>query len=372
MGKRTPVYPAYAAWGARVIEFGGWDMPVQFSGILEEHRAVRERAGLFDVSHMGEIEIRGPGSSELIQRLVTGDVRGLSPGRAMYTLMCRPDGGTLDDLLVYRLDGEHFLLVVNAATAAKDLAWILEHRTVSASVRDCTGDTGLLALQGPAASSILEPLTEVPLRSLKPFHFARGRVAGIEVWISRTGYTGEDGFELFVGASGALNLWNRLLEAGRPAGLVPAGLGARDTLRLEAGLPLYGHELTEEITPLEAGLERFVKWESGDFIGKEALMAQREKGLARRLAAFVMEDRGVPRAGYPVLFEGRTVGWVTSGTFGPTVGRNIGFALVEADRATEGSELEILIRHRALKATVVPRPFYRRPAAEVERRGDKT
>ncbi|MBX6396264.1 MAG: glycine cleavage system aminomethyltransferase GcvT, partial [Alicyclobacillaceae bacterium] len=324
MGKRTPIYPEYAALGARVIEFAGWDMPVQFSGILDEHRAVRERAGLFDVSHMGEAEIRGPGSGAFIQSVITGDVRRLSPGRALYTLMCRPDGGTIDDLLLYQLGDEHYMMVLNAARTDTDLAWLNEHRPPGVEIADRTEEIALLALQGPKAAPILEPLADVPVEDLKPFHAVEGAVAGVKGLISRTGYTGEDGFELYVPASRAVELWHKLLEAGMPQGLVPAGLGARDTLRLEAGLPLYGQELSEEITPLEAGLDKFVAWDAGDFIGKEALIAQRERGLSRRLAAFVMVDRGVPRGGYEVKSEGRAIGWVTSGSYGPTVDKNIG------------------------------------------------
>ncbi|MDI3256590.1 MAG: glycine cleavage system aminomethyltransferase GcvT [Kyrpidia sp.] len=364
MGKRTPIYPAYRELGAKITEFGGWDMPVQFSGILEEHRAVRRQAGLFDVSHMGEVEVIGSGGAAFIQRLVTGDVGRLVPGGAMYTLMCRPDGGTLDDLLVYRLDADRYLLVVNAATTAKDLGWLREHGPAGVQIIDRTDETALLALQGPQATAILEEAGGFGVE-LKPFHARKGTVAGVPALVSRTGYTGEDGFELYVCAFQALKLWNELLRIGRSRGLKPAGLGARDTLRLEAALPLYGHELNEDITPLEAGLEMFVKWEAGEFIGREALWDQRQKGLTRKLVGFVMMDRGIPRSGYRVEVDGREIGWVTSGSYGPTVDQNIGLAMVDIAFSTPGQRLDVVVRGRRLAAQVVEKPFYRRPRRRV-------
>ncbi|CAB3391084.1 glycine cleavage system aminomethyltransferase GcvT [Kyrpidia spormannii] len=368
MGKRTPIYPAHEAMGAKIIEFGGWDMPVQYAGILEEHRGVRTRAGLFDVSHMGEFEISGPESTPFLQRMVTGNVAALSPGRAMYTMMCLPSGGTVDDLLVYRLDADRYMLVVNAANTAKDLAWLQEHRLPGVEIADRTEETALLALQGPEAVAVLRA-AKGDGESLKPFRAEVGSVAGVQGLISRTGYTGEDGFELYVPADRGLELWDRLLEIGGPMGLIPAGLGARDTLRLEAALPLYGHELTEEITPLEAGLEAFVKWDAGDFIGRDALLSQLERGVTRRLVGLVMVDRGIPRSGYAVKFGGREIGWVTSGSFGPTVQRNIGLAMVEEEFASPGQALDVVVRGRSLAATVVEKPFYKRARSSAKGAG---
>ncbi|HEY8394996.1 MAG TPA: glycine cleavage system aminomethyltransferase GcvT [Thermaerobacter sp.] len=357
--KRTPLYEEHLRLGARMVGFAGWEMPVQYAGIIEEHHAVRRAAGLFDVSHMGEIEVAGPRAREALQRLVTNDVERLVPGRALYTVMCTPDGGIVDDLLLYQLDEQRYMLVVNAANTATDLAWVEEHCAgPGVTIIDRSLETALIALQGPRAAAILRRVSDdVDVDALRPFHF----VGGWEGMISRTGYTGEDGFELFLAWDAAVSVWRALLEAGAGEGLVPAGLGARDTLRFEACLPLYGHELDRDTTPLEAGLGFVVKWDKGPFIGREALERQRAGGVRKRLVGLRLLERGVARAGYPVVDEdGRTLGRVTSGTYAPTLDANLALAYVPPDRATVGQRLAVLVRGRPVAAEVVSTPFYRR------------
>ena len=367
--QRTPLYSCYSRYeGVRCIDFGGWELPVQFSGIQKEHEAVRERAGLFDVSHMGEFYAEGPGAESFLQRMTTNDVSLLGPGKAQYTLLCYPDGGVVDDLLVYKRDEGKYMLVVNAANIAKDWEWLCRHLPAEGvSLRNVSAATALLALQGPLAASILSPLCEGYDPSvLRPFTFKpAARVCGIKTLLSRTGYTGEDGYELYVAAEDAPVLWDALMRAAEPRGLVPAGLGARDTLRFEAGLPLYGQELSPSISPLEAGLGRFVKWDSGPFIGREALLRQHEEGVPRRLAGLEMIDRGIPRAHYPVFAPGTEdpIGEVTTGTQSPTLKKNLGLALIAGAHAAAGTVLEVEIRGKRLKAKVVPLPFYRRNAS---------
>ena len=364
--KRTPLFAAHKALGARVIEFGGWEMPVQYSGILDEHRAVRERAGLFDVSHMGEFRVEGPGALDLLQGWVPNDVSRLKVDQALYTQICQPDGGTLDDLLIYRLGEDRYMVVVNASTTEKDWRWLQQYADGRSgfTTANASDETGLLALQGPLAQSILQPLTAAPLDEIKYYHCARGDVAGIPAIISRTGYTGEDGFELFCAATDAPRLWNALLEAGKPRGLLPAGLGARDTLRLEAGYCLYGHELTEEITPLEAGLGWTVKLDKGaDFIGREALAREKAEGLRRKLVGIELRERGVPRAGYAILRDGQRIGELTSGTHSPTLNKPIGLGYVAPEHAAAGTEVAIEIRGKPVAAGIVALPFYKRQKA---------
>jgi len=362
--RRTPLFETHRALGARLVEFGGWEMPVQYSSILEEHRAVRERAGLFDVSHMGEFYVEGAGAVALLQWLVPNDVARLQVNQALYTQLCRPDGGTVDDLLVYRLADERFMTVVNAGNIEKDWDWIASHATERPDVRltNAADETGLLALQGPRAEAILQPLTQTPLAEIAYYHFHPGTVAGVACVISRTGYTGEDGFELYFPAEHAVGLWNALLAAGQPQGLLPAGLGARDTLRLEAGLCLYGHELTDEITPLEAGLGWTVKLnKDSDFIGRTALEEEKRTGLRRKLVGIEPRDRGIPRAGYPILREDQTLGEVTSGTLSPTLDHPVAMGFVPPADAAVGTELEVAIRGKPVPATIVALPFYKRP-----------
>lgn len=365
--RRTPLHPLYARYGARTVEFAGWELPLQFRGIFEEHAAVRERAGLFDVSHMGELELAGPGAEAAVQRLVTNDAARLAPGRAMYALMCDARGGVVDDLIVYRLEPERFLLVINAANREKDR----EHaRRVAAglhgvSLADRSDDYALLALQGPRAAAVLARACRPAdlADRLRPFHLStEAQVAGVPVMVARTGYTGEDGFEIFCPPDGAAALWEALLRDGEDLGLVPCGLGARDTLRFEAGFPLYGHELTEDVNPLEAGLDRFVRLDKGDFVGRDALLAVRERGPERRLVGLELLERGIARHGYPVTDgQGRVVGHVTSGMLAPTLQRSLAMAYVPAALAEPGRELGVLVHGRERRARVVPLPFYRRP-----------
>ncbi|MGZ7445377.1 glycine cleavage system aminomethyltransferase GcvT [Paenibacillus sp. TH7-28] len=366
--QRTPLYSCYGRYeGVRCIDFGGWELPVQFSGIQKEHEAVRERAGLFDVSHMGEFYAEGPGAESFLQRMTTNDVSLLGPGKAQYTLLCYPDGGVVDDLLVYKRDEGKYMLVVNAANIDKDWEWLRRHLPAEGvSLRNVSAATALLAVQGPLAASILSPLCEGhDPGALRPFTFyPEARVSGIKTLLSRTGYTGEDGYELYAAAEDAPALWDALMRAGEAHGLVPAGLGARDTLRFEAGLPLYGQELSQRISPLEAGLGRFVKWDSGSFIGREALLQQREEGVPQRLAGLEMIDRGIPRTHYPVFAPGieGPIGEVTTGTQAPTLKKSLGLVLIASAHAAAGTILEVEIRGKRLKAQVVPLPFYRRNA----------
>ena len=360
--KQTPLYPLYERYGAKTIDFGGWELPVYFSGIQKEHEAVREKAGLFDVSHMGEVVVSGPDALRFLQYLTTNDVSRLRAGQAQYSLMCYPDGGVVDDLLVYRLADDRFMLVVNAANIDKDLDWLHKHAEGDVTIDDISDETALLALQGPLAETILQRLTPVDLSQLPGFHFVENAQVGeTKALISRTGYTGEDGFELYAAASEAIALWERLLEAGREDGLVPAGLGARDTLRFEARLPLYGQELSPHISPLEAGLGFFVKLaDKGDFIGREALERQKQHGVPRKLVGLEMIDRGIPRSHYPVYADGERIGEVTTGTQSPTFKTNIGLALIRSEYAAIGSEVEVEIRGKRLRARVVKTPFYTR------------
>ncbi len=362
--QRTPLYEEHRALGAKLVEFGGWEMPVSYRGIMEEHRAVRTAAGLFDVSHMGEIEVLGPHAGATCQRLTTNDVRKLANGHVQYTLLCREDGGVVDDVTLYRVNEQRYFFCVNASNIAKDRAWI-EENAGAATIVDRSAVTALIALQGPAAAGILERLTPLDLAALKSFRFARAEVAGLPAFISRTGYTGEDGFEIYVDEPRAVAVWTALMAAGSDDGLEPIGLGARDTLRLEAALPLYGHELDDQTSPLAAGLARFVKLDGDDFIGRGYLLHEQEQGAPRRLVGLKMRGPGIARQGYPVVFQGATVGIVTSGTHSPTLGEAVALAYVSAALATLGTLLAVEVRGRAVPAEVIPTPFYRRarPAA---------
>src|SRR5207302_3409151 len=344
--KRTPLYEQHRAMGARLVEFSGWEMPVQYSSILEEHEAVRTRAGLFDVSHMGEFKVEGTGALPFLQYLVPNDVSRLSIGQALYTQLCLPDGNTIDDLIIYHLSDEHYMLVVNAGNIEKDFAWVEKQSKnfKDVNVVNQSDTTALLALQGPAAQEILQPLTEVDLASIKYYHFAPGLVDGINCIISRTGYTGEDGFELYCAPVDVVKLWNDLLEAGKPHGLLPAGLGARDTLRLEAGYCLYGHELDAETNPLEARLGWTGKFNKGDFIGRDALLKVKEQGLERKLIGVELLDRGVCRVGHVIYENEHSIGSITSGGPSPTLHKNIGMGYVVIAHANVGETVDIDIR----------------------------
>ncbi|MTI94911.1 MAG: glycine cleavage system aminomethyltransferase GcvT [Firmicutes bacterium] len=362
---KTPLYQQHVDAGGKIVDFGGWALPVQYSGILEEIDAVRNRAGLFDVSHMGEIVVGGEKALDWLQSMLTNDIGRLVDGQVMYTLMCYPDGGVVDDLLVYRFNAQKFLLVVNAANAEKDWLWLQQHCWQGIQLENTSDTTAQLALQGPEAEAILQKITDIPLDQLGFFRFVHeANVAGRSCLISRTGYTGEDGFEIYCRPDVAAPLWEAIMEAGKDKGLLPAGLGSRDTLRFEANLPLYGHEISPEISPLEAGLGFFVKLKKeADYIGKQALIAQKEAGLKRRLRGLEMLDRGIPRAEYPVYNEaGDQIGVITTGSFSPTVGKNIANALMDTSYIEEGTTVLVGVRNRRLKAKVVKLPFYKREA----------
>lgn len=360
--KRTPLFEEYAKYGAKTVDFGGWELPVQFSSIKEEHDAVRNHAGLFDVSHMGEILVTGPDALDFLQNLLTNDVSKIVEGQAQYTAMCYENGGVVDDLLTYKLADNHYLLCVNAANIEKDYDWMMENQHQYDVTIDNQSDAyAQIALQGPLAEEVLQSLTSTDVSAIKFFRFQDGvEVAGHKVLVSRSGYTGEDGFELYGAPEDIKALWGKILEAGQDKGVVPAGLGCRDTLRFEAGLPLYGQELSATISPLEAGIGFAVKLNKEDFIGHEALVAQKENGLPRKLVGIEMVDKGIPRHGYKVLKDGKEIGEVTTGTQLPSSKRNVGHALIDSQFATIGTELEIEIRGKHLKVITVETPFYKR------------
>ncbi len=343
------------------MPFAGWLMPVQYEGIKAEHEAVRTRAGLFDVSHMGEILIEGPRAVAEVDRLVTNDVSRLAVGQALYTVCCDEAGRILDDLIVYRLEDEKMLVVCNASNREKIVAHFAANLALGTPWNDVSDGWALLALQGPRAADILRDLgAPAEVSALPSFHVARASLAGVDLWAARTGYTGEDGFELFCAAEDAVPLWRALLEAGKPHGLAPVGLGARDTLRLEARLMLYGNDIDEQTNPFEAGLGWVVKLDRGDFIGRDALKAIKAGGIERKLIGFEMVGRGIARHGYPIVVDGERVGEVTSGSPGPTVGRHIGLGYVPKSLAKPGTKLGIEIRGKVVDAVVVTTPFYER------------
>jgi aminomethyltransferase len=357
--RRTPLHEVHRRLGARMVEFAGFSMPVQYTSIVEEHRAVREAAGLFDISHMGQIRLQGSGAVAAAERLLTRPVASLRSGRVRYALLCNQEGGVVDDVTVYRLAEDALLLCVNAANIEKDYRWITRHAPAEAGVRNTSDTTSLLALQGPAGVEVLTKVSSPRAAELARYGFDQLEVAGCDALVSRTGYTGSDGFEIYLEADHAERVFEALLREGRSAGLVPAGLGARDTLRLEAAMPLYGPELDETTSPLEAGLGRFVKLEAGGFIGAEAIARRRDAGLRRSLVGFELEGRGVARAGYEITRDGRTVGRVTSGAPSPTLGKSIGLAYVPPELATPGTALDVVIRGRGVPARVVETPFVR-------------
>lgn len=364
--RQTPLHAAHQKLGARMMAFGGFDMPVQYTSIIEEHMAVRERAGLFDVSHMGELLVEGPRAADLIQRLITNDVTKLYDGRALYTVMCTPDGGIIDDFIVYRLAEDRYLLVLNAANVERDIEWIRDHNDVGASLTDQSDETALIALQGPAAFDIAQPFLTDSLDDLKFYHFwERDDGAFLDcdhAIVSRTGYTGEPGLELYVPADDAERVWTRVLEAGSDEGLQPAGLGARDTLRLEAGLHLHGNDLTEETNPYEAGLGWLVKLDKGEFIGRDTLASIRERGPERAFIGFKATERGIPRPDHTIESpDGEPLGRVTSGTQSPLLDIGIGLGYVPNDSAfTElGQSLRVDSGRRSFAAEVVDLPFHK-------------
>jgi aminomethyltransferase len=359
--KTTPLNHLVREMGARLVDFAGWEMPVQFSSVLEEHKAVRGAAGLFDVSHMGEIEIHGPGALPLIQRLTCNDASRLAPGQAQYSALTTEKGTFVDDILVYRRRPDDFLLVVNAGNTDKDFAWITRHAEGEVEVVNASARWALLAIQGPRAQDILGRLTRLDLPAIRPFRFAQGTVGPAQAIVSRTGYTGEDGFEIMLPPESAADLFRSLLQAGRAEGLLPCGLGARDTLRLEARMALYGNDIDDTTTVLEAGLDGIVRFEKGEFLGRAALQHQKTAGPARLLVGFEMVDPGIARHGHAVVAGGEVIGQVTSGTFGPTVKKSIGLAYVPRAVSGVGTRLTVVIREREAAAAIVPTPFYRRP-----------
>jgi len=365
--RETPLTSAHRKLGAKLIDFGGWLMPVNYpDGIIEEHKATRSAVGVFDVCHMGEIHFRGPRAAEAVQRLVTNNVGGMTDGRAMYAVACHPSGGIVDDLIVYRVASDHYLIVVNASNIDKDHRHFVDNVSTFCQISNESDSTALIAFQGPKAQAAMAGLTNADLASLRSFCFLRDRqVAGIPAWIARTGYTGEDGFELFCSPDDAPALWDALINAAASVGGKPVGLGARDTLRLESRLSLYGNDLSDTTTPLEAGLGWVVKFEAGDFIGKEALLRQRDAGLERKLVGFEMRERGIARHGYTIsdVASGARLGEVTSGTVGPTVGKNIGMGYLPTSHAQPGTRIVIDCRGKPAQAEVVKGPFYRRQSA---------
>ncbi len=358
--KATPLNSLHRQMGAKMVDFGGWDMPVQYSGILDEHQTVRERVGLFDVSHMGEIEIRGPEALELVNFVSTNNAAKLKIGQAHYAGLLYAHGGFVDDILVHKVADDHYFLCVNAGNQDKDYEHIVESNTFTATVENAGPRYAQIAVQGPRGLETLKKLTATDLAAIKYYHFADGEVSGAEARIARTGYTGEDGFEIYVSPDEAPRLWNELMEAGKEFGIKPAGLGARNTLRLESAMALYGHEIDATISPLEAGLNWIVKFDKGDFQGKAALESQRAAGITRTLAGFEMQGRGIGRDGYEIQIDGHKAGWVTSGGPAPTLGKNIGLCYLPVDKSAVGQVIQVMVRNQPVDAVVVPTPFYKR------------
>ncbi|WP_270997780.1 glycine cleavage system aminomethyltransferase GcvT [Listeria seeligeri] len=356
--QKTPIHPIYEKYGAKTIDFGGWDLPVQFSGIKAEHEAVRTDVGLFDVSHMGEVLVEGSDSTAYLQYLLSNDIEKIKIGKAQYNIMCYENGGTVDDLVVYKITETKYILVVNAANTEKDYEWMVKNVFGNVTVTNVSSMYGQLALQGPNAEKVLTKLTDIDLSSISFFGFVEdANVAGVKTIISRSGYTGEDGFEIYMQSDDAI----KVFEAIMAEDVLPIGLGARDTLRLEAVLALYGQELSQEITPLEAGLNFAVKLnKEADFIGKEALVKQKEAGLTRKLVGIELIERGIPRHDYSVFQKDKKIGIITSGTQSPTLGTNIGLALLETPYTELGQEVEVGIRTKKIKAKVIATPFYKR------------
>jgi aminomethyltransferase len=363
--KQTPLNSAHRQLGARMVDFGGWDMPVQYpAGTIEEHLRTRNHAGLFDVSHMGEVDVRGVDAIAFVNRLTSNDVSKLVDGQAQYSALTTPQGTVIDDLLVYRLAGDHLLLVVNASTTEKDWEWIKSHHAgESVELKNVSADYCQLALQGPDAQTILQKLTDVPLAEIKYYHFTPGRVDGIDGIVSRTGYTGEDGFEVYAAADRAEQLWNKILDAGdngSPTGVLPCGLAARNTLRLEAGMALYGNDIDDTTTLLEANLGWICKLDKGDFIGREALAQQKQEGVKRKLVGFEVTERGIARDHQDVVINGERVGQVTSGSPAPFLKKNIGLAYVPVEFANVGQQIQVDVRGKLVGAQIVKTPFYKR------------
>lgn len=359
-GKKTPLYDEHINLGGKVVNYAGWLLPVQYEGLVPEHNAVRNAAGIFDVSHMGTVNITGKDASSFLDHLMTNDISKVKDKQIVYTFMCYPDGGVVEDLLVYKYNNEKFFLVVNAANVDKDLEWIMEQKKdFDVDIENVSENTCILALQGPSAQKILQKLTDTDLSEVKFFYLEDNvSINGVNVMISRTGYTGEDGFEIYVKNEDVVKVWNDLFEAGKEEGLKPTGLGCRDTLRFEAALPLYGQELSPEINPLEAGFKFFVKLKKeSDFIGKEALNTQWEEGLKRTLVGFELLGRGIPREGYEVYKDGEKIGHVTTGYMSPTLKKSIGNALILTEEKELENDIDIMIRNKPVKAKIIDKNF---------------
>jgi len=359
--KKTAFYQIHQRLGAKIVEFAGYEMPVQYTGIIEEHRRVREAVGMFDVSHMGEFEIRGRDALKFVQSVTVNDASKLHEGRVQYSALCYDDGGIVDDLLVYHM-GDRFMLVVNAANIAKDFAWLQEHCRGDVTLTDRSDEFSLLAVQGPLSLRTLTRLTTADLAGIGYYHFVRGTLAGVDMVISRTGYTGELGFELYFPSDPSLGerVWNAVMDAGKESGIGPVGLGARDTLRLEMGFCLYGNDIDKTTNPLEAGLGWITKLDKGDFIGRTSIMNAKEIGLKRRLVGFALNDKAFPRHGYTIRAGGSDVGTVTSGTFSPSLDKGIGMGYVASGLTAQGTPVSIVIRNREIPAAVVQTPFIKK------------
>ena len=355
--KKTPLNETHRRAGAKMVDFGGWDMPVQYSGIIDEHNAVRNSVGLFDVSHMGEIEVRGPEALRLVNYVSTNNAAKLKIGQAHYSGLLYEHGGFVDDILVHKVADDHYFLCVNASNQDKDFDHIVAHNKFDAAVENAGPRLAQIAVQGPKGPATLQKLTKTELAPIKYYHFTDGEVCGIPARIARTGYTGEDGFEIYVAPDQAARLWDELMEAGREFGIKPAGLGARNTLRLESAMALYGHEIDASIQPFEAGLSWIVKMDKGDFVGRAALEKAKSN---RKLTGFVMRGRGIGRDGYEIQLDGNAAGWVTSGGPSPTTGQNLGLCYVPADKAAAGNTIHIMIRNQPVEAVTATTPFYKR------------
>jgi aminomethyltransferase len=358
--RTTPLNSVHRSLGAKMVDFGGWEMPVQYSGIMDEHNAVRNAVGIFDVSHMGEIEIRGPEAAKLADFVTTNHAAKLKIGQAHYSGLLYPHGGFVDDILVHKVADDHFFLCVNAANQEKDYEQILAHDRFETQVEFASGRYAQIAIQGPKARATLQKMTPVDLSGIKYYWFTDGEVSGVPARIAHTGYTGEDGFEIYVPPAEAERLWNEAISAGTEFGIKPCGLGARNTLRLEAKMALYGHEIDASISPLEADLAWIVKFDKGDFVGRDALLKQKQNGLTRTLVGFEMCGRGIGRDGYEVYLDGAPAGWVTSGSPSPTLCKNIGLCYLPIGQAQIGKTIQIMIRNQPVDAITVETPFYKR------------
>ena len=358
--RTTPLHATHKKSGAKMVDFGGWDMPVLYSSLLEEHHAVRQRVGLFDVSHMGEIEVRGPEALKLVNFISTNDAAKLKIGQAHYSALLYEHGGFVDDILVHKVADDYYFLCVNASNQDKDYEHIAAHNKFDCTVENAGARYAQLAIQGPRALETLQKLTPVQLASIKYYWFTDGEVSGIPARIARTGYTGEDGFEIYIAPGEAPRIWDEILAAGAEFGIKPAGLGARNTLRLEAKMALYGHEMDATITPWEADLAWIVKIDKGDFMGRDALVKQKERGIARKLTGFEMCGRGIGRDGYEVQIDGKAAGWVTSGGPSPTLNKNIGLCYLPVEQSEIGRAIQVLVRSQPVDAVTVATPFYKR------------